>query len=156
MKKAEDLTEWIPRIKTYKKFGRVARVVGLMIESQGPESSIGDVCHIHLNKAKKDDSIIMAEVVGFREEIVILMPYTNIRDISSGCLVESLGKPLEVQVGMKLIGKVLDSMGNPIDKTPLPKGLTTVRTEQDPPNALTRPPIDEKLAVGVKAIDGML
>ena len=156
MKKAEDLTEWIPRIKTFKKFGRVARVVGLMIESQGPESSIGDVCHIHLNKAGKDDSIIMAEVVGFREEIVILMPYTNIRDISSGCLVESLGKPLEVKVGMNLIGKVLDSMGNPIDKTPLPKGLTTVRTEQDPPNALTRPPIDEKLAVGVKAIDGML
>ena len=78
------------------------------------------------------------------------------RYISSGCLVESLGKPLEVKVGMNLIGKVLDSMGNPIHKTPLPKGLTTVRTEQDPPNALTRPPIDEKLAVGVKAIDGML
>ena len=61
--------------------------------------------------------LLMAEVVGFREEIVILMPYTNIRDISSGCLVESLGKPLEVKVGMNLIGKVLDSMGNPIDNS---------------------------------------
>ena len=58
MKKAEDLTELIPQMKTFKKFGRVARVVGLMIESQGPESSIGDVCHIHLNKSGKDDSII--------------------------------------------------------------------------------------------------
>ncbi|MCG7334052.1 flagellar protein export ATPase FliI [Sporosarcina sp. ACRSM] len=156
MKKAADLTEFIPRVNTFKKFGRVARVVGLMIESQGPESSIGDVCHIHLNAAGKEDSIIQAEVVGFREEIVILMPYTNIRNISSGCLVESLGKPLEVKVGMNLIGKVLDSMGRPIDNSTLPKGLSTVRTEQNPPNALTRPPINEKLAVGVKAIDGML
>ena len=116
-----------------------------MIESQGPESSIGDVCHIHLNNTGKNDSIIKAEVVGFKEEIVILMPYTNIRDISSGCLVESLGKPLEIKVGMNLVGKVLDSMGNPIDNSILPRGLTTVRTEQDPPNALTRPPISEKL-----------
>ena len=114
MKKAEELTELIPKLNTFKKFGRVVRVVGLMIESQGPESSIGDVCHIHLKDPTKDDSIIMAEVVGFREEIVILMPYTNIRDISSGCLVEGLGKPLEIKVGMNLIGKVLDSMGNPI------------------------------------------
>ncbi|WP_203246584.1 flagellar protein export ATPase FliI [Sporosarcina beigongshangi] len=156
MKKAEELTDFIPKVKTFKKFGRVARVVGLMIESQGPESSIGDVCLIHLNTSSKGDSIIKAEVVGFREEIVILMPYMNVRDISSGCLVEGTGKPLEVKVGMNLIGKVLDSMGNLIDKSPLPKGLTTVRTEQDPPNALTRPPIDEKLSVGVKAIDGML
>ena len=127
-----------------------------MIESKGPESSIGDVCHIHLNNSTKENSVIMAEVVGFREEIVILMPYTNIRDISSGCLVEGLGKPLEIKVGMNLIGKVLDAMGNPMDNSPLPRGLSTIRTEQDPPNALTRPPINEKLAVGVKAIDGML
>ena len=146
----------IPNVKTFKKLGRVVRVVGLMIESQGPESSIGDVCHIHLNNTGQEDSVIKAEVVGFKEEIVILMPYTNIRDISSGCLVESLGKPLEIKVGMSLMGKVLDSMGNPIDNSMLPRGLTTVRTEQDPPNALTRPPISEKLSVGVKAIDGML
>ena len=156
MTKAEELAELIPKIDTYKKFGRVARVVGLMIESKGPESSIGDVCHIHLANKMKNDSVIMAEVVGFREEMVILMPYTNIRDISSGCLVEGLGKPLEIKVGMNLIGKVLDAMGKPMDKSQLPRGLSTIRTEQDPPNALTRPPIDEKLAVGVKAIDGML
>ena len=156
MKKAEDLAELIPKMNTFKKFGRVVRVVGLMIESQGPESSIGDVCHIHLTNTAKKDTIIMAEVVGFKEEIVILMPYTDIRDISSGCLVEGIGKPLEVKVGMNLIGKVLDSMGKPMDKSELPRGLSTVRTEQEPPNALTRPPIDEKLAVGVKAIDGML
>ncbi|WP_060209114.1 flagellar protein export ATPase FliI [Sporosarcina koreensis] len=156
MKKAKDLLNVILKLNTFPKFGRVVRVVGLMIESQGPESSVGDVCHIHLNNGGREDAVILAEVVGFREEIVILMPYSNITDISSGCLVECTGKPLEVKVGMNLIGKVLDSMGNPIDDSPLPKGLSTVRTEQDPPNVMTRKPISEKLAVGVKAIDGML
>ncbi|MBD7983529.1 flagellar protein export ATPase FliI [Sporosarcina sp. Sa2YVA2] len=154
MKKAEELIGYISKLNTFPKFGRVVRVVGLMIESQGPVSSVGDVCHIHLNNGK--DSIILAEVVGFREEIVILMPYTSINDISSGCLVESTGKPLEIKVGMNLIGKVLDSMGNPIDKSALPKGLSTVSAEQEPPNVLSRKSINEKLAVGVKAIDGML
>ncbi|MDS9470581.1 flagellar protein export ATPase FliI [Sporosarcina pasteurii] len=156
VRKAEELTEFIPTINTYKKFGRVVRVVGLMIESQGPESSIGDVCHIHLNNGLKGETTIMAEVVGFREEIVILMPYTDIQDIASGCLVEGIGKPLEIKVGMNLLGKVLDSMGNPMDGSQLPRGLSTVRTNREPPNALSRPPIDDKLEVGVKAIDGML
>ncbi|QTD42327.1 flagellar protein export ATPase FliI [Sporosarcina sp. Te-1] len=156
MKKAGELSEIIPKLNTFRKYGRVARVVGLMIESQGPESSIGDVCLIHLNQTASGDSVMLAEVVGFREEIVILMPYSNIHDISSGCLVECTGNPLEVKVGMNLIGKVLDSLGRPIDQSPLPKGLATVRTEQEPPNVLSRKPIDEKLAVGVKAIDSML
>ncbi|SER53862.1 flagellar protein export ATPase FliI [Psychrobacillus sp. OK032] len=154
--KAVDLVQQISNVPTFKKYGRVNRVVGLMIESQGPESSIGDVCKIHINSSKNGHSVIFAEVVGFKEEIVILMPYTNIREISTGCLVEGTNSPLEIKVGPDLIGKVLDSMGNPIDGTMLPKGLMTVGTEQDPPNPLTRPPIDERIEVGVKAIDGML
>ncbi|MER2072132.1 flagellar protein export ATPase FliI [Psychrobacillus sp. BL-248-WT-3] len=154
--KAIDLIQQIPKVSTFKKYGRVNRVVGLMIESQGPESSIGDVCKIHINSAKNGPSVILAEVVGFKEETVVLMPYTNIREISTGCLVEGTNSPLEIKVGPELIGKVLDSMGNPIDGTVLPKGLSTVGTEQDPPNPLTRPPIHEQIEVGVKAIDGML
>lgn len=154
--KAVDLIQQISNVPTFKKYGRVSRVVGLMIESQGPESSIGDVCKIHINSSKNGPSVIFAEVVGFKEEIVILMPYTNIREISTGCLVEGTKSPLEIKVGPDLVGKVLDSMGNPIDGTILPKGLMTVGTEQDPPNPLTRPPIDERIEVGVKAIDGML
>ena len=154
--KAMDLIQQIPNVPTFKKYGRVNRVVGLMIESQGPESSIGDVCKIHINSTKNGHSVILAEVVGFKEEIVVLMPYTNIRAISTGCLVEGTNSSLEVKVGPELIGKVLDSMGNPIDGSVLPNGLKTVGTEQDPPNPLTRPPIDEQIEVGVKAIDGML
>ncbi|WP_338654497.1 flagellar protein export ATPase FliI [Lysinibacillus sp. Y5S-8] len=154
--KTAQLIEHIPHIPTFKKFGRVTRVVGLMIESQGPDSSIGDVCKIHVETVNNGHQIILAEVVGFKDEIVVLMPFTSLREISIGCLVEGTGAPLEVKVGPELIGKVLDSMGNPIDGTLLPKGLMTVPTEQDPPNPLTRPPIDERLEVGVKAIDGML
>ena len=154
--KTAQLIEQIPNIPTFKKFGRVTRVVGLMIESQGPDSSIGDVCKIHVDTVKNGRQIILAEVVGFKDEIVVLMPFTSLREISIGCLVEGTGAPLEVKVGPELIGKVLDSMGNPIDGTLLPKGLMTVPTEQDPPNPLTRPPINERLEVGVKAIDGML
>lgn len=154
--KTAQLIEQIPNIPTFKKFGRVTRVVGLMIESQGPDSSIGDVCRIHVDTVKNGRQIILAEVVGFKDEIVVLMPFTSLREISIGCLVEGTGAPLEVKVGPELIGKVLDSMGNPIDGTLLPKGLMTVPTEQDPPNPLTRPPINERLEVGVKAIDGML
>ncbi|MGE7928567.1 flagellar protein export ATPase FliI [Lysinibacillus xylanilyticus] len=154
--KTAQLIEQIPQIPTFKKFGRVTRVVGLMIESQGPDSSIGDVCKIHVETSKNGHQIILAEVVGFKDEIVVLMPFTSLREISIGCLVEGTGAPLEVKVGPELIGKVLDSMGNPIDGTVLPKGLMTVPTEQDPPNPLTRPPINERLEVGVKAIDGML
>lgn len=154
--RANQLSEHIPHMTTFKKYGRVKRVIGLMIESQGPESSIGDVCFIHVPSSRGGISIMKAEVVGFRDEIVVLMPYTNIREISIGCLVEGTGKPLEIKVGPALIGKVLDSMGEPIDGSSLPKGLITTWTEQDPPNPLTRPPIHEKLEVGVKAIDGML
>lgn len=153
---ASDLIEHIPNIKTLKKFGRVTRVVGLMIESQGPESSIGDVCKIHINSVKNGNQIILAEVVGFNDNNVILMPYTSLRDISIGCLVEGTGNPLEIKVGPELIGKVLDPLGNPFDGSTLPKGLVSVPTENDPPNPLTRPPINDQLEVGVKAIDGML
>lgn len=156
MMKASQLVEHIPSVQTFKKYGRITRVVGLMIESQGPESSVGDVCKIHVQSSKNGPTEILAEVVGFKDEIVVLMPFTSIREISIGCLVEGTGSPLEVKVGPELIGKVLDSMGLPIDGHNLPKGLATVQTEEEPPNPLTRPPINETLEVGVKAIDGML
>ncbi|MGN1400556.1 MAG: flagellar protein export ATPase FliI [Bacillus sp. (in: firmicutes)] len=153
--KAEGLLPFIQNLDPYKKYGKVKQVIGLMIESQGPESSIGDVCHIHVNK-KALNKIIQAEVVGFKEEKVILMPYSDISEISSGCVVEATSKPLEIKVGIPLIGKVLDSLGKPMDGTPLPKGLSTAGTEQEPPNPMLRPPISESIEVGVRVIDSLL
>lgn len=152
---ASDLLTFIPKIETYKRFGKVNRVVGLMIESIGPESSIGEVCFIHVGGKKKGRKI-MAEVVGFKEENVILMPYTEIQEISPGSLVEATGSSLEIKVGNSLIGKVIDSLGNPLDDSPLSKGLKAISTEQAPPNPLTRPPISEEIELGVRAIDSLL
>ncbi|MFB6466639.1 flagellar protein export ATPase FliI [Cytobacillus sp. Hz8] len=145
----------IESINSFKKFGRVKKVIGLMIESQGPESSIGDVCHIHVGQ-KGRKRVIQAEVVGFKDENILLMPYTTINEIAPGCLVEATSKSLEVKVGMGLIGNVIDSLGNPLDGSLLPKGLLAVPTEQNPPNPMTRPPISEPIEMGVRLIDGLL
>ncbi|MDP4083035.1 MAG: flagellar protein export ATPase FliI [Bacillota bacterium] len=152
--KAEGLLEHIHQIDTFKRYGRVKRVIGLMIESQGPASSIGDVCYIHVGNNEKRK--IQAEVVGFREENVVLMPYTTVQDISPGCLVETTLKPLEIKVGTGLIGNVIDSLGYPLDGTLLPKGLKAVPTESVPPNPMKRPPIRESIEVGVRVIDSLL
>lgn len=152
--KVANLLEQISQIDSFKRYGRVKKVVGLMIESQGPESSIGDVCYIHIGQKQKRS--IMAEVVGFKDEMVVLMPYTSVNDISPGSLVEATSKPLEVKVGPSLIGTVVDSLGQPLDGSPLPKGLTPVLTEQEPPNPMNRPPITEPIEVGVRMIDSLL
>ncbi|MGP9041183.1 flagellar protein export ATPase FliI [Cytobacillus kochii] len=150
----DKLLEEIHVTDSFKKYGRVKRVVGLMIESQGPVSSIGDVCYIHVHGKKSRK--IRAEVVGFKDENIILMPYTTVTDISPGSLVETTGKPLEIKVGTSLVGNVLDSLGQPLDGSLLPKGLREVPTEQEPPNPLLRPPISEPIEVGVRLIDSLL
>ncbi len=149
-----NVVDQIGALDSYKRYGKVKRVVGLMIESQGPESSIGDVCYIYVGFHKKRK--IQAEVVGFKDENVILMPYTSIQDISPGSLVEATLKPLEIKVGDGLLGMVIDSLGQPLDNSLLPKGLSSVPTEQSPPNPMQRPPITETIEVGVRIIDSLL
>ena len=141
-------------IDTFRRYGKVLRVIGLMIESKGPKASIGDLCFIYLDRAQTKK--VYAEVVGFRDENVLLMPFTNLNDISPGCMVETTGKPLQVKVGMPLIGQVLNSIGEPLNGSELPKGLSSVPTDAEPPNPMLRPTIKEKIEVGVKVIDGML
>ena len=147
------LTE-IDQINTYKHYGKVQRVVGLMIESVGPEANIGDVCYIHSNSNGKKP--ILSEVVGFNNEKIVLMPYSEVTEIGPGCLVESSGRPLSIKVGRGLIGQVVDSLGMLLDRSSLPKGLSNYVTEQAPPNPLSRPPIMEPIQVGVKTIDSLL
>ncbi|MEE6131310.1 flagellar protein export ATPase FliI [Priestia sp. GS2] len=151
--KVKQLIPEIAHLSSFKRYGKVNRVIGMMIESRGPQASIGDVCYIHL---KDTCERIQAEVVGFKDEHVILMPYTSVRYIGPGCIVETTEKPLQVKVGAELIGRALDSLGNPLDGTSLPSYLPSVLTEQDPPNPLHRPPISEPIEVGVRAIDSLL
>ncbi|MBP1949124.1 flagellar protein export ATPase FliI [Virgibacillus litoralis] len=145
--------EAIDQADTLKRYGKVLRVVGLMIESQGPDANIGEVCLIHSSSNKKP---VMSEVVGFNNEKIILMPYAQVTEIGPGCLVESTGEALSVKIGRGLIGKVVDSLGRCLDDSKLPKGLSSYLTEQSPPNPLSRAPISEPIQVGVKSIDSLL
>lgn len=148
------LMDAIEEIDTYKRYGKIVRVVGLMIESKGPEASVGEVCVIH--SSPKKGETILAEVVGFSEEKVLLMPYSEITDIAPGCLVEATGDPLQVKVGRGMVGQVLDSLGRSMYETASLKGLKPYPTDQSPPNPLSRPPIEEPIQVGVRSIDTLL
>ncbi|WP_088105092.1 flagellar protein export ATPase FliI [Halalkalibacter urbisdiaboli] len=151
--KAKSLIEKVPIISPYKWYGKVARVVGLTIEAKGPQASIGELCLIYVGKA--DQSLVKAEVVGFRDEHILLMPLDGTLDISPGSLVEATGKPLEVKVGFGLIGQIIDGCGEPLNGKELPKGLTPFPTENRPPNPLDRPRITDKMSLGVRAIDSL-
>ncbi|SES75091.1 type III secretion system ATPase, FliI/YscN [Oceanobacillus limi] len=144
----------IEQAETYKRYGKVQQVIGIMIESHGPDANIGEVCYIHPSSPNKKK--IMSEVVGFNNERIILMPYSELTDVGPGCLVESVGKPLSIKVGRGLIGKVINSLGENLDHSPLPKGLENYVTDREPPNPMARAPISDPIQVGVKAIDTTL
>lgn len=154
MKQLTTLCQTINQTNPFKYYGKVLRVVGIMIESLGPASRIGEVCKIY--QTVESSTYVLAEVVGFDKEKIILMPYTEIQEIGPGCLVESTGDVLEIKVGRSLIGMTLDSLGKPLDNSALPKGLRNYKTEQKPLNPMQRPPVSEPISVGVKAIDALL
>ncbi|MFX3618459.1 MAG: flagellar protein export ATPase FliI [Sporolactobacillus sp.] len=147
------LVQRLTDLDSYRRFGKISRVVGLLIESKGPASSIGDVCLIHLRDGRE---VLKAEVVGFREENVLLMPYAPASRIAPGCLVEATGKPLEIRVNEELIGQVCDSIGNPMSEMKFTKGFDKVPTNRKPPDPLKRPPITEPIELGVRSINGLL
>lgn len=151
--KTQMILNEINQTDSYKRYGKVDRVIGLLIEARGPEARIGEVCYIH---TKKKNEKIMAEVIGFYEKKVLLMPYSTLHNIASGCLVEASKNALQIKIGRALIGKVIDSTGKLLDGSHLPKGLKEYPTEQAPPNPLERPRIKEPVLTGVKAMDTML
>ncbi|SIS37646.1 flagellar protein export ATPase FliI [Salimicrobium flavidum] len=144
----------IEEVQRYKHYGRIHRVVGLMVESKGPDASVGDVCYIH--PSKSDNRRITAEVVGFQGENILLMPYQELMNIKPGSLVEATGSPLSIKVGKGLVGSVLNATGEPMDGGDHPIGLQSFATEQSPPNPLSRPRIQEPIELGVRAIDSLL
>lgn len=138
--------------KYERRLGKVVKVVGLTIESIGPSANLNDLCVItSQDKAQK----IMAEVVGFKENRILLMPYGNVEGVGIGSMVESTHQPLQVQVGDELLGKTLDGLGNPIDGTAL-HSSSSYPVLAEPPDPLKRKLIDSVLPLGVKAVDGLI
>ena len=146
-------TQIIHETDTIRRTGHVERIVGLTIESIGPDVRYGDVCRI---ETSDDDDFIFAEVVGFRSKNTpILMPIGEMRGVVPGAEVISIGSGLMVPVGEELLGRVVDGIGRPMD------GKGPIFTKQKYPvdgkpiNPLERRVIEKPLSTGIRAIDSL-
>ncbi len=134
------------------RFGKITQVIGLVIESQGPDVSLGEICYI---QRKDGQTLTQAEVVGFKENRVLLMPFGEMTGINPTCRVIPTGKSLQVKVVPELLGQVLDGLGEPILGGFLDLTLE-YPVQSQPPNPLTRRRIEDPLTLGIRTIDGLL
>lgn len=133
--------------------GKITNVIGLSIESAGPDAKLGDVCYIY----PEDEELrpIMAEVVGFKDGKTQLMPYDSTEGIGLGNIVENTGHPLMVRVSDSLLGRTLDGLGRPTDGDELSDGAD-YSVECTAPDPMSRKIIADVLTLGVKAVDGIM
>ncbi|MDE7313754.1 MAG: flagellar protein export ATPase FliI [Eubacterium sp.] len=137
----------------FNRYGKVAKVVGLTIESLGPDAKLNDLCRIVIDR--ENGVFVMAEVVGFRDKHILLMPFESVEGIGVGCIVENTGRPLSVMVGDNILGHTLDGLGRPTD-------VAELALEQEypvdamPPDPMSRIIIRDVLPLGVKAVDGLI
>ena len=141
----------------FKKMGKVINVVGLTIESAGPDAKLGDLCRIIPKNEESGETAsaeILAEVVGFKDKRTLLMPYGVTDGIGLGSVVINTGYPLMVTASRQLLGKTLNALGEPTDGTEITGERYSV--ENAPPDPMRRAIIDSVLPLGVKAVDGMI
>jgi len=135
----------------FAQLGKVSRIIGVTIESTGPNSAIGDLCKIKL----RDGTTVLAETVGFSDNKVLLMPLEDVGGLYVGAPVEKVEDKITIKVGTDLLGHVLDGIGRPIDGNKI-KHYENKSIYSSAPNPLVRKRIKEPLSVGVRAIDGFL
>ncbi len=150
--KISEAIENISKLRTVAQYGVVSKVVGLIVECKGLRTSIGSVCEILIDEKKK----ILAEVVGFRDSTVLLMPYGDLFGIKTGARVKNLNLPPVIGVGSGLLGRVVDSFARPIDNKGPVKYSSFYPLYAEPLNPLLRRRISEPLDVGIRAINGLL
>lgn len=139
--------------ETYSLTGKIENIVGMSIEASGGRAAVGDICRIYNGDSGGQ---VTAEVVGFKNDRILLMPYSDMNGISAGNFVRNTGRQLTMRVGEFLRGRIIDAMGHPIDgKGPFEGGAIHCISGSYI-NPLARPPIRERMEFGVKAIDGML
>ncbi len=132
--------------------GTVVKVSGLTVESAGPSVGIGELCGIHISEGRR----ILAEVVGFQNEHLILLPLENIEGITPGDMVTGRTTPRYLVLGEDILGRVVNGLGEPIDGKGLLKGGERRALDADSPEPLTRQRITRPLSLGIRSIDGLL
>ncbi len=153
MSKYQQLREAWKNIEVRRVSGRVTRSVGLIIESQGPPARIGEICYIYTGAGAKP---VVAEVVGFRDERLLLMPFGQTDEIAAHSEVVATGQPMRVPVGEEMLGRALDGLGRPLDGQGPIEMQTQCAVNAAPPAPLSRQRITEPLPLGIRAIDGLL
>ncbi|MFP3154095.1 flagellar protein export ATPase FliI [Lachnospiraceae bacterium ZAX-1] len=139
----------------FNRLGKVVKIVGLTIESVGPDAKLNDLCRIMIDKVAHIS--VMAEVVGFRDKRLLLMPFESVEGLGVGCIVENTGHPLSILAGDELLGHVIDGVGRPTDtKELLMQKPQEYPVEAYPPDPMSREIIAEVLSLGVKAVDGLI
>ncbi len=133
--------------------GRVAKVIGLAIEVEGLNASVGEMCQIIPAKGRAP---MAAEVVGFHDDRVVVMPYGELAGIQAGCEVLASGRLFDIPVGDALLGRVIDGLGNPLDDKGPIQASGRALIQNTPPHPLKRTRISEVFSTGVRAIDGLL
>ena len=154
-----DLSEGFRRLRSldpYRLNGRVNQLIGLVVESKGPEAGIGERCEILLPGHRTGRPPLQAEVVGFREGRTLLMPLGDAAGVGPGQTVVATGTAVQVGVGDALLGRVLDGLGRPLDGLGLPALEGRRSIDARPPDVLLRPNIRSPLALGVRAIDTLM
>ncbi|MGE0494441.1 MAG: FliI/YscN family ATPase [Vulcanimicrobiota bacterium] len=151
-RRARQLAAELNNLEFLEASGRVCRVTGMLIESQGPPAGLGALCRIDTGPGQS----LPAEVVGFTETRVLLMPIESMGNIRPGSPVTVVSEGFRFGYTPDLRGRVLDGLGRPIDGRPLPVHTRKVPLDRNPPSPLERPPVDQPLTTGVRAIDGLL
>lgn len=153
MNKWQNLYKELNAINPVRMYGQIDKVTGLVIESTGPKAAVGEICLLE-TEIKKEP--ILAEVVGFKDKKLLLMPLGEMTGVAPGTRVTSTGETLKVNVSKSLLGRVIDGLGKPMD------GLGEIEVQDSypimnkPPHPLKRQRIKEPLPLGIKAIDGLL
>lgn len=143
----------LEKIDTLKSIGRVTRSVGLIIESQGPTVSVGDLCYLPSTNGERTT---MLEVVGFRDNNVLLMPLGQMPPVRVGDSIIAAGVSSQVSVGEDLLGRTIDALGRPLDDLGDIKANESYPLNRETTNPLSRSNIDEPLETGIRVIDGFL
>ena len=137
----------------YSLTGKIENIVGMSIEASGGRAAVGDICRIYNGDSGGQ---VTAEVVGFKNDHILLMPYSDMNGISAGNFVRNTGRQLTLQVGEFLRGRIINALGQPIDGKGPFEGGAPYCVGGNYINPLQRPPIRERIQFGVKAIDGMI
>ena len=149
----QQMTRQVYNAEPYSLTGKIENIVGMSIEASGGRAAVGDICRIYNGDSGGQ---VTAEVVGFKNDHILLMPYSNMNGISAGNFVRNTGAQLTLQVGEFLRGRIINALGQPIDgKGPFEEGAPYC-VGGSYINPLQRPPIRERIQFGVKAIDGLI